>query len=318
MYAVRRCLVVTLVVMASIAASATVAMAELDAPTYSACQAVADTDRSLTRAEAKQLARQFKQLDAKRARTKLASAFTDAETKRDRSRAASAAFDWCAAANDAYRVVPLALSSPTQVTLVDTDTTVITGTAVPGAAVSGTLTVGTSAPRPLTAQADAAGAFALSITGVPMGTSTVRISATAPLYGPSTSPSSVTIVRSEGEGAFKASAVEIPADELIKDPAALRGRRIYGRAEVFQYDSRTGLTSMLVNITIVNPGRFEFWKDSALLRLTTPALGNGIDNKDIVEFWGEVDGPYTYQTAIGGSNTVPAIAVRYLGLLEKQ
>ncbi len=318
MDAVRRCLVVVVVVASLTVSGAAVAVAELDADSYSACQVVADADRTPSKRVTKQLARQFKQLDAKRARKKLADAFADADSKRARRRALTAAYAWCDGTQDAYRVVPIALTSPSQVELVDADTTVITGTTAPGATIRATLTAGLSPPVELTAQADPTGAFSLPVTGAPMGSSTVRLSATAELYSPATFPSPVTIVRNESEGAFKASAAEIPADELVKDPAALRGRRIYGRGEVFQYDSRTGLTSMLVSVTVVNPGRYEFWKDNTLLRLPDAALGNGVDNDDIIEFWGEVEGPYTYDTAIGGSNTVPAVVVRYLNLVEKR
>jgi hypothetical protein len=58
-------------------------------------------------------------------------------------------------------------------------------------------------------------------------------------------------------------------------------------------------------------GRFEFWTDNVLLTLPPfSGLGGGIDNHDIIEFWGTVKGAYNYQTAIGGQNTVPEIDVR--------
>ena len=87
---------------------------------------------------------------------------------------------------------------------------------------------------------------------------------------------------------------------------------------MFQYDSRTGLTAMLVNVRLENPGRFENWTDPVLVRLDAAALGNGIDEKDIVELWGEINGAYSYGTAIGGTNTVPEIKATYVNLLEKQ
>ena len=55
-----------------------------------------------------------------------------------------------------------------------------------------------------------------------------------------------------------------------------------------------------------------------LLTLSSSALGSGIDNKDIVEFWGTVAGAYSYQTVAAGTNTVPEIAVNYMNLIEKR
>ena len=68
----------------------------------------------------------------------------------------------------------------------------------------------------------------------------------------------------------------------------------------------------------MNPGQFEFWTDPVFVTLQDPAIGSGIDQYDIVDVFGEVAGPYSYATKIGGANTVPAISAKYMTLVEKR
>ncbi|GMU79755.1 MAG: hypothetical protein AMXMBFR46_25450 [Acidimicrobiia bacterium] len=295
-------------------ARSAVAGAVLGQDTFDACSAVADLyGTTVSGAEARSLARDLAALKDREARKHLAPTLRDASSAKERTRAVNGAYRWCERDAGAYEETDLALTSPTVLELVDTDTVTVTGTASPGA----TVTVATSASRNAEAIAGPDGVFSAIITGLPFGESTVSVSATAPLRYPSRSLT-MRLRRSESEGAYKASAREVPPDELKKDPAGLRGTRAYARGEVFQYDARTGLSAMLVYVNVVNPGRYEFWTDPVLVRLESPTLGSGIDEDDIVELWGEIQGAYSYSTAIGGTNTVPEIRVRYMNLLEKK
>lgn len=261
------------------------------------------------------LAKAFAGFDERAAKRRIASALKEADDTKSRRRAVSAARDWCDGAG-AYEITTLTLGIPTALDIVDSNPAVLTGSSTPGATVTARYIV-IGGPKSVATTANPAGAFSVAVLDLPMGDTTVTMTASSPLHYDAPAQS-VRVRRIESEGAFKASTREIPSDELKKDPAGLKGSRIYARAEVFQYDARTGLTSMLAYVRVVNPGRFEFWTDPVLLRLETAAQGAGIDEDDIIEFWGEVDGPYSYSTAIGGSNTVPAVKVKYLGLIEKK
>jgi hypothetical protein len=261
----------------------------------------------LSKSESRALARNFKRVGVKAARTTLSTAFAEASSAKERHKAYTAAHAWCDK-HDAYRTTGLTVAP--RMDVVDATTATITGTTAPGATVS---VVGSAATRVV---ADAAGAFSLEVAGLIDGDNRINLSANAPFMYSSTAV--VTVAKSESESAFKDSTGAISYDELVKDPAALKGRRIHSQAKVFQYDARTGTTALLVSVTLEQPGRFEFWTDNVLLRLPTSGLGAGIDNDDIIEFWGTVSGPYSYGTAIGGSNTVPAVDVRYMGLIEKR
>lgn len=272
-------------------------------------------DVKLSAGDVKALAKEFAGFADRAAKRRVAPALKEADDKKTRRRAVNAARDWCDNAG-AFALTALTLGVPTSIDIVDANPAVLSGMSTAGATVTARYLVGT-ASRSVAATADATGAFNMVVPDLPPGDSTVTLTASAPLHYDA-SARSVRIRRSESEGAFKASTREIPADELKKDPAGLKGARIYSRGEVFQYDSRTGLTSMLVNVRVTNPGQYEFWTDPVLLRLEAATQGTGIDEDDIVEFWGEVDGPYSYSTAVGGTNTVPAIKLKYIRLIEKK
>jgi hypothetical protein len=82
---------------------------------------------------------------------------------------------------------------------------------------------------------------------------------------------------------------------------------------VFQYDTNTGLSSMLVD---VNNEGYGVWDGTVKLNLANNRLGNNVYQQDIVEFWGTVQGSDTYTTEIGGTNTVPVIEVQYMTLVS--
>lgn len=160
--------------------------------------------------------------------------------------------------------------------------------------------------------ADETGRFKLSIGPLPVGTTSVTLRVTAAGMRPFTRE--VTITRTVSEEEFKAQAQSIPYDQLKKDPDALTGTAVTYKAEVFQYDASTGTSSMLVSVT---PKGYGYWDDNILLNLD-PALGVDVDEDDIIEFWGTIAGSTSYDTRIGGRNTVPTVEVKYLALLEKK
>ena len=73
-----------------------------------------------------------------------------------------------------------------------------------------------------------------------------------------------------------------------------------------------------MSVTQEQPGLFEFWSDEVFLVLPDAALGAGIDDGDIVEFWGTVTGLHEYETAGGWTRSVPSIRVKYMNLVEKR
>jgi hypothetical protein len=330
-----------LVAIAAAALCAPAAVAEASGLLQS-CSSIAGFHDRLTNAKGKQtstefgskrdvarlkvIARQLVDANPAGART-VAAGLRKVEAGTPRRNAVSRTFHWCDR-QGAYD--PTTLTLAPRFDAVDTDAPLVTGTSAPGAGVS----VLANGARQ-SATADAAGAFSFAIPNLPLDTDvTVTLNATESLRGTTTRTAIVRRTRSQAaieaeaqaqaeaaraeEEAFKADAPAVSYDELTKDPDALKGRRIHSRAQVFQYDARTGTAALLVEVTAERIGSHEFWSDNVLLRLPSASLGAGIDNHDIIEFWGEVAGAYSYGTAIGGTNTVPEISVRYMNLVEKR
>lgn len=155
------------------------------------------------------------------------------------------------------------------------------------------------------------GSFKFTIGSLPEGETSVVLTGITP--GHQTTISRLVITRQVSEQRYKADATSVPYDQLNKDPAAMAGRVVTFKAKVFQYDSRTSTAHMMVEVT---PGSYGFWDDLVYLNLD-PQIAADVDEDDVIQFWGTVKGAYTYGTAIGGSNTLPEIDVKYMKLIEK-
>jgi hypothetical protein len=190
--------------------------------------------------------------------------------------------------------------------VVDADAVELTGNSQPGATLKAEWN---GATQDLSVAED--GSFKFTVGSLPEGDTRVVLTGVA--SGHQTTIARVVITRQVSEQKYKASATSIPYDQLNKDPAALAGRLVTFKAKVFQYDSRTTTSHMMAEVT---PGSYGFWDDIVFLNLD-PRIAADVDEDDVIQFWGSVKGAYTYDTAIGGSNTLPDIDVKYLKLIEK-
>lgn len=100
------------------------------------------------------------------------------------------------------------------------------------------------------------------------------------------------------------SAQTVPYPVLVKNPAAMSGTCVTYTAQVFQFDSVTGPTHLLVYVT--NEG-YGVWDNIVEVHLSDAFAGHGIYENDIVTLTGRVEGSDTYTTTANGSNTVPVI-----------
>lgn len=194
-------------------------------------------------------------------------------------------------------------------TVEDAESIVITGVTEPGAEV-----VAREGSRELAATtASATGEFSLQLTGLSEGDTDVTVVST--VADMKRGKAEIVVTRTVSEAAYKASAQAVGYDELVKDPDALAGTVVHFKAQVFQFDTNTGPNSMLVSVT--NQG-YGFWSDNVLVSFLDTSIADNIDNEDVIEFWGEVVGAESYETAIGGSNTVPSVLARYMTLIKKE
>ena len=206
---------------------------------------------------------------------------------------------------------PTPLTVQSAVTITDTDQYDLGGSTAPGAAVLVHGSTAASAESQLTTTADAQGHFSVHLTGLPEGATAYLVDATA--SGFSTTTAGVTITRTVSPAAYKASAASIPYNQLNKDPDALKGRIVTYSAQVFQYDTGTGKSNMIVSVT---DDGYGYCSDNMWLDVD-PAMTGPVCKGTIIRFWGAVVGAYTYETTNNGHLTIPEVNVRYIDVTDK-
>lgn len=91
----------------------------------------------------------------------------------------------------------------------------------------------------------------------------------------------------------------------------MHGTCVHTTAQVFQFDTVTGNTHMLIYITNEGAG---LWDNLVWVTLASASLGKSIYQNNIVYLVGRLDGTYTYTTNLLGTNTVPAVDVTQIHL----
>lgn len=202
-------------------------------------------------------------------------------------------------------VVPLTIQQTW--TAVDSASIVISGRTKPGAGVQAQ---GPSTPN-LEAQANHSGAFTFHIGGLTLGDNGLTIIAT--LAGYQEGSSAITVTRVIDARGYRAHPQSMSYPVLVRDPASLAGTVVWYEGQVFQYDTNTTTSHMIVAVS--NQG-YGFWSDNVWLDLD-PSLAANIFQKDLVGFWGTVVGPYTYTTTQNGMLTIPEINVSSIILIQR-
>jgi hypothetical protein len=196
------------------------------------------------------------------------------------------------------------LTVPAAAAVTDVDHVDVAGSSAPGATISATWGVNSASVT-----ADASGNFVVRVTGLAEGSTTLILSAVA--AGDSPASGLVDIVRTVSPAFYKQQAATIPYNQLVKDPASLAGRIVTYRGQVFQYDSNTTTSHMIISVT---DSGYGFWSDNIWVDVD-PAAAQNVFQKNIIQVWGTVVGPYTYTTTQNGSLTIPEVDVKYVQLI---
>jgi hypothetical protein len=129
----------------------------------------------------------------------------------------------------------------------------------------------------------------------------------------STSPPTTTTVPQESPGQYEAACTAAPPYGALASPTAQTGVCVTYQAQVFQYDANTGTTEMLVYVT--NDGD-SIWQDLVKLSLPQSVVSQDFIENDVIQFWGATAAPYSYTTEQNGTNTIPAVNVKYATLVS--
>jgi hypothetical protein len=127
-------------------------------------------------------------------------------------------------------------------------------------------------------------------------------------HSPTTSPVA-TIPLEE----FKATAVDLPYDELARNTEKYKGTRVHCVGDVVQVIENPPV--LRINVAKQKPDKIIL--NPEIVWVTRKDSAGRVLENDTVEIWGTVKGPRTYQTILGQSMTVPEIESHYLVVTKK-
>jgi uncharacterized Zn finger protein (UPF0148 family) len=114
----------------------------------------------------------------------------------------------------------------------------------------------------------------------------------------------------EEEKDFKATAKSVTYDNLLRNPTDYIAERVYLKGEIVQ---SLGSNQYHMNMT---PTRWGGYTDRVWVNLFLDEDITLLEG-DVVEFWGLGMPIQTYETILGGTNTIPNIWIYYANLITK-
>jgi hypothetical protein len=119
----------------------------------------------------------------------------------------------------------------------------------------------------------------------------------------------------------------INVDQVVRDPNAYQDRGVVVFARIVQFDVNTGSCAFHAEMSASKSTRwfdyderaqFGFGTDeiTQILETACPSLDN-IDQDDFVKIWAVGAGSFSYDTSMGGTNTVPLFAIEKIELVQK-
>ncbi len=117
--------------------------------------------------------------------------------------------------------------------------------------------------------------------------------------------------KAEEEKEFKANAITVTYDELLRHPEKYLAQEIYLKGEIVQ---SLGSNQYHINMT---PTRYGYTDRVWVLWVFDYADGTSLLEKDIIEIWGMGMNNKQYETVLGGSSTIPYVYGYYINLITK-
>ena len=114
---------------------------------------------------------------------------------------------------------------------------------------------------------------------------------------------------------YIASCQTLPFADLARNPDNWKGTRLSYTGQVIQViePSYGDTVTLRVNVT---QDEYGWWDDTIMATVEIPKGDDRILEDDIITFYGECDGMYTYESIFGESISVPKIDIVYWELSE--
>ncbi|MBO5935712.1 MAG: zinc ribbon domain-containing protein [Clostridia bacterium] len=115
------------------------------------------------------------------------------------------------------------------------------------------------------------------------------------------------------ESEYKASCESIGYKDIARQPDTYKGRNVVFTGEVMQVQE-SSYSKNVVLLIKVTKDNYGYWDDAVYVTYKLPDGAPRILEDDIVKFYGECEGTYTYETVMGSSNTIPRVSALYIDL----
>ena len=104
---------------------------------------------------------------------------------------------------------------------------------------------------------------------------------------------------------------DVTYEELARRNSNYVGSKVKFTGKVFQVvnSSDTGISTYLISVT---EDEYGFWDDNVRVQFDTSKMESKFLEDDIVVFWGEVSGEYSYESVLGAEITVPSVTAVYM------
>lgn len=122
-----------------------------------------------------------------------------------------------------------------------------------------------------------------------------------------------TTVAEISESEYKALCVNVPYKDIARQPDAYKGEKVCFTGEVMQVQE-SSFSSKTVLLIQVTKDEYGYWDDLVYVTYELPDGAPRILEDDIVKFYGECEGTYTYETVMGSSNTIPGVSALYVDI----
>ena len=132
---------------------------------------------------------------------------------------------------------------------------------------------------------------------------------------PSSSQNTDVSVNTETKEEYISSCQSLPFEDLARNPDSWKGTRLSYTGQVIQVvePSYGDTVTLRVNVT---QDEYGWWDDTIMATVEIPKGDDRILEDDIITFFGECDGMYTYESIFGESISIPKIDIVYWALSE--
>lgn len=112
---------------------------------------------------------------------------------------------------------------------------------------------------------------------------------------------------------YKSQCQNIPYDDLARTPDNYEGQKVTFTGEIIQVQESGDEATYRINVT---QNEYGNWDDTVLCYFDLSNSESRFLEDDIVTFYGDYDGLYTYTSIVGSDVTIPSVTIHYIELSQ--